>query len=325
MQIHIAILDCDVPIPAVYSKRGLYSTQFRALLRAAASRLNAAGWAPNPVDIQTLAFDVVGGCFPPYEWLRSSPNRANGNGNSGSSQASAKDRPAPIDAILITGSAASAYDTANNPWIQPLQDFVQTVYAHYPAVKIFGSCFGHQIVAQALLHPTQCHPHPEGQSRQMPQTGLTVEACPDGYEIGLLPITLNGGFISAFPRLAQYLRSKPPGQEPTLKIQLIHADRVVYASPTGAGSLPPGWINMGHTVLAPIHGLFNPHRVLTYQGHFEFDVFVNRETVHAFASKGGWPAERVERYVRQVEVGGGDDDSEVAAELVVLFLADGTY
>lgn len=314
MQIHIAILDCDVPIPAVYSQRGLYSTQFRSLLRAAASRLNA------PVDIQTSAFDVVGGCFPPYEWLRSSPNSANGIGNS-----SSNDRPTPIDAILITGSAASAYDTANNPWIQPLQDFVQTVYAHYPAVKIFGSCFGHQIVAQALLGPTQHHPRRDVHSLPMPQTGLTVEACPDGYEIGLLPITLNGEFISAFPRLARYLRSKPHGQEPTLKIQLIHADRVVYASPTGQGSLPPGWMNMGHTVLAPIHGLFNPHRVLTYQGHFEFDVFVNRETVRAFAKKGGWPAERVERYVRQVEEGGGEDDSEVAAELVVLFLADGTY
>lgn len=45
---HIAVLDTDVPVPAVYSTRGLYSIQFRTLLQAAATG-RSSSWVEKSV------------------------------------------------------------------------------------------------------------------------------------------------------------------------------------------------------------------------------------------------------------------------------------
>ncbi len=47
---------------------------------------------------------------------------------------------------FITGSKYSAYD--KDPWIDQLKRFLKTVEAQN--AKIFGVCFGHQILAEAL-------------------------------------------------------------------------------------------------------------------------------------------------------------------------------
>lgn len=51
-----------------------------------------------------------------------------------------------VDAYLITGSKANAYD--DKPWITTLMEFVREL--HRRRKKILGICFGHQLVAQAL-------------------------------------------------------------------------------------------------------------------------------------------------------------------------------
>ncbi|GAE00055.1 hypothetical protein PVAR5_8790 [Paecilomyces variotii No. 5] len=331
-RIHVAVLDTDVPVPRVYAARGLYSSQFRVLLQAAAARLNASGLLQNgPLEIETTAYDIVGGVLPPLELLRTKPRAAQED----------VDRSfgplGPIDAILITGSSASAYSLEMCPWIVKLQSFIHTVYDDYPEVKIFGSCFGHQIVAQALLshhNPRFAAQQPEstfavGSDITSKKGYVSVAACPLGYEVGVFPVSLQDEFVRAFPPLA----SLPDGK---LRIQLIHGDRVMALSEemgvtnpafsTGL-SLPTPWINIGSTEKCPIQGLYYPARILTYQGHFEFDTFVNRETCIEFGRRAGWPAGDMAAFLDQIGMLPqpgleDDDDSKLAAEIVLLFLAD---
>ncbi|KAL1970123.1 hypothetical protein VTN77DRAFT_6528 [Rasamsonia byssochlamydoides] len=338
-RIHIAVLDTDVPVPTVYAARGLYSSQFRVLLQAAAARLNASGFFPanRPVEVRTTAYDVVGGALPHLSLLRTQP-RSEANEENGDEDR--KFGPSgPIDAVLITGSSASAYRLDRYPWIAPLQSFIQTVYAEYPEVRIFGSCFGHQIVAQALLsrhHPRLKHEVSSSSSSSSNSDSyayVSVAACPVGYEVGIHPITLNPAFVRCFPALESCLPRQGHGQL-QWKLQLIHGDRVTLLSPelqSDALALPSPWLNLGSTPKSPIQGLYHPGRVLTYQGHFEFDAWVNRETCIEFARREGWSESDIASYLRQIgpaaaaapgeEGTTDDDDSKIAAEVVVMFLA----
>lgn len=217
-----------------------------------------------------------------------------------------------IDAILITGSAASAYD--KDPWIRDLQSFIQTVHTDYPLVKIFGSCFGHQIVAQALLSNNA----PEISAPNA--STFHVEHAQTGFEMGIQQITLDPSFTASFPPLARASSQNP------FRIQLIHGDMVVPARNSKI-SLPAPWMNIGSSAQCPIQGLYSPGRVLTYQGHFEFDVFVNAELCQEFGRRANWSPQQVASYLEQINrarVPGkedDDDDSKAAAEAVVLFFA----
>ena len=79
-QLHIAILDCDTPVPNVYAERGLYSDIFAALLREAAGKIEAL----QEVDLRFTAYDYVLG------------------------QAPSKQDLLQIDAVIITGSGTSS-------------------------------------------------------------------------------------------------------------------------------------------------------------------------------------------------------------------------
>jgi GMP synthase-like glutamine amidotransferase len=320
--IHIAVLDTDVPVPTVYAARGLYSSQFRVLLQAAAARLNASGLFhdSDTVEVHTTAYDVVGGILPPLSFLRTQPR--NPKREYDESLRCGRFGFEVIDAILITGSSASAYRVDRYPWIAGLQSFIQTVYAEYPEVQIFGSCFGHQIVAQALL---LSHHHHDGSHDE--GNYVSVAACPEGYEVGIHPMTLNPAFVHHFPvllllqsRLPHHRQEQEQGQGQMMKIQLIHGDRVTLL-PNGT-DLPSPWLNIGSTAKSPIQGLYHPGRVLTYQGHFEFDAWVNRETCIEFARREGWSATDLSSYLAQIgEAESEDDDAKIAAEVVVMFLA----
>ncbi|KAJ5139168.1 uncharacterized protein N7515_004016 [Penicillium bovifimosum] len=301
--IHVAALDADIPCLSVYKARGLYSSQFRVLLQAAAQRLNNDTETSLPhIAIHVTAFDVVGGSLPPLEILRTKPrSSAEPLGGLGS-----------IDAILITGSASSAYEDL--PWIHQMKSFIQTVHTDYPHVKLFGSCFGHQIIAQALLSTKTDPTHPT----------FHVAPSPAGFEMGIQPITLYPSFTAHFPPLA--------GQHP-FRIQLIHGDEVVPTPEAAAAAaathqsdiqLPTPWSSIGRSAQCLTQGLYNPGRVLTYQGHFEFDTFVNTELALEFGRRANWPAADVARYLELINrsrvPGKEDDDSaKAAAEAVVLF------
>ncbi|GFF80170.1 putative glutamine amidotransferase-like protein C13C5.04 [Aspergillus lentulus] len=280
MHIHIAILDLDVPVPTVYATRGLYSSQFTHLLVSAAARLSQSqSLSPGKeITISTSSYDVVGGIFPSPHLLRERGG---------------------IDGILLTGSSTSVYHADKHPWISSLQAFLTEVYVNHPHIKLFGSCFGHQMLARTLV------------------PGCAVEACPGGYEIGVHAIALEENFVKRFG--FSLLPSLPEAQgtgKKEMKLQFIHGDWVVCEA-----GLPDDWVNVGSTPRCPIQGLYRRGRVLTFQGHFEFDVFVNRETCLEFGTRWGWDAEVVEGYVRAIEAGNGKDDAEVAAAMVIWFFA----
>ena len=85
-------------------------------------------------------------------------------------------------------------------------------------------------------------------------------------------------------------------------------------------------MNIGSSAQCPIQGLYWPGRVLTYQGHFEFDTFVNSELCREFGRRAHWPTVLVASYLERISrafVAGeaDDDDSKAAAEAVLLFFA----
>lgn len=315
--IHVAILDAEIPCLSVYAKRGLFSSQFKTLLQNASARLNKNEPLSNPLNIHTSSFDAVGGTLPPKEILRTASSPSISELEKAGVPAAFR----PIDAILITGSGFSAYD--DHEWIRGLISFIRVCHGEFPLIKIFGSCFGHQIIAQALLSKPGVGLGVFAPESASTSTTFHVEHSSTGYEMGIQPITLKEEFKKFFPPLA---RADP------FRIQLIHGDIVVpklesgQLQNPGEVPLPSPWMNIGSSSACDIQGLYVPGRILTFQGHFEFDAWLNAELCREFGRRGGWESSLVEEYVRDIEksvvVGQeDDDDSKVAAEAVVLFFA----
>ncbi|KAH7310832.1 class I glutamine amidotransferase-like protein [Stachybotrys elegans] len=280
--LRIAMLNADTPVEAVRVKHPTYGHVFQHLLGLAATRI-----APLTY-IESEDFDVVQGQYP--EFVDN------------------------FDAILITGSAASSYD--DNEWNHKLDAWLADVYQKHPSVKIFGSCFGHQMVCQSLLRPH----------------GVYVEKAPNGWELGVRKVTFTDQFRSAFakrtaPRLTLPLGMRPPTPDAdhdakpvgcsvpeAVQIQLVHADHVKIPS----GALPDSWMVIGSSAHCPVQGVYEPGRVLTYQGHFEFDRFINAETVKVFGAR--WEPQMFQAALNAIDA---DDDAEVAAEMVLRFFLEG--
>ncbi|ORY01818.1 class I glutamine amidotransferase-like protein [Clohesyomyces aquaticus] len=258
--IRIAMLNTDVPVPNVCSKLGSYGDIFHNLLSAAACRISAG------VHIESTNFDVVAGEYPSIQ---------------------------DHDVLLITGSASSAYDDIE--WIRRLDDYILDVYTHNPRVRIFGSCFGHQLVCQSLLR-THC---------------VRVEKDPNGWELGVQEIQLTENF---WKRLGSPPEGTTSPLDRKLRLQFVHADHVILPTP---GLLPESWMTMGSTQHCAVQGVYQPGRVLTFQGHFEFDRFVNTETLRVFGA--AWEPEKLKDALMAIDA---DDDSKLAAEIVVRFLTE---
>jgi GMP synthase-like glutamine amidotransferase len=256
--LHVAIFNTDIPVPSIAtSVASTYGALFRALLSPALTRL-----FPS-LKLVTTEYNTLTQEYPSPSTLPS------------------------IHLILITGSRNSAYDPL--PWIDTLKTFIRSTYASHPSIKWFGSCFGHQILCQALLHPH----------------GVLVLPSPSGYEIGVQTTHLHPAFRTHFSS-----STGCPVPE-TLRLQYLHGDSVhIPADHT----VPPSWHTVGETACCANQGMLQPGRVFTLQGHFEFDAFVNGETVKAFFEDRGeeWVAERL----AEIEKG---DDAEVVAEMVVRF------
>ncbi|GKT60145.1 glutamine amidotransferase-like protein [Colletotrichum tofieldiae] len=266
---HIAILDTDVMVPAVQPTYGkYYSAQYIKLLGATAKRLDVLH------RIKFTAWDVVSGSYPD---------------------------PTKVDAILITGSIAAAYDT--DPWVIALGAFVEKVYTAYPNIRLFGTCFGHQLIGQVLLGPH----------------GAVVEKDPNGYEFGVQTISLNQKLVEDFPCLSALGQAKSTADSITrgLRLQMCHGDHV--ALPLPPSKLPGSWMSIGGTAHCKVQGLYEPSRVLTIQPHFECDQVIMEETIKYFYTpEKGFSEEFLQQAFASTRE---EDNAAIAAEWVLRFLA----
>lgn len=260
--LRVAMLNADTSVPNVYANLGTFGDILHQKILAAAERTY------DGLSIVHSVYNVVTGEYPDSlnDW----------------------------DAVFITASAASSYD--NEAWIQTLEEYVVMVYKTHPEIKIFGSCFGHHIICQALLK----------------DHGVHVAKRPSGWEIGVSPVEFTNEFREAFDH-AGYKSAKDsclrlPNRLPTPEteseddgdktpcfleggahmvpksayLEFVHADEVVLPSPNF--SLPEPWTLLGSTEHCKVPGIYQLGRVFTLQGHFEFDTFKSQETMRIFGA-----------------------------------------
>lgn len=259
--LRICMLNADVPVPAVYEQRATtYGQIFHELLCDAAKK------SSPDLKIESTDFDVKQSAYP--------------------SNISA------FDAIIISGSANSAYDDLE--WIHNLTKFIQDVYHNNHNVRIFGSCFGHQLVGHALLKGFD----------------VRVEQDPSGWELGVHEITLHPSFRQVFS--ANATNGNLVAEK--MRLQFVHHDHVFVPQ---ENALPASWVNLGSTEHCAAQGFYEPGRILTLQGHFEFDRFVNGEVLKFF-----FPDWEEKALAEALEAVDKDDDAEAGAKMVLDFFLE---
>jgi GMP synthase-like glutamine amidotransferase len=268
--LRICMLNADAPAPVVAAERApTYGRVFHDLLvSAAANTTLSRHQSKDAFNIISTDFDVVKNEYPASL--------------------------AEFDAIIISGSGHSAYDDL--PWIHKLERWVKETYEKEPNVKIFGSCFGHQLVCQALLK----------------DYGVKVEKDPNGWELGVKEINLHEQFRKTFFEDGGDLRMDSFGK---MRLQFVHHDHVVIPD---LKALPQSWTTLGSTQHCGVQGLYEHARVLTFQGHFEFDRFINSETIKCFFPN--WQPKVLEETLDAIDA---DDDSVTAAGMVLKFFLEG--
>ncbi|KAM0746901.1 class I glutamine amidotransferase-like protein [Meredithblackwellia eburnea MCA 4105] len=243
--LHLIILLADTPIPSVKEHHGTYHDIFSTLFRNSIKSIEHAIHNSSHLDLNpphhddrysltVESWDTVQGEFPSEERIKE------------------------VDAVLITGSAASAY--SGLPWITALTTFVSKLPSVNPSLKIFGICFGHQIIAQAF--------------------GSKVEKNSQGWEVGVRRVELTELGTSVFGWERENRAEGGKATAPLLTIHQMHSDHV----PT----LPPNFELLGSTPVCYNQGMLKrdsskfSHKegsggfdlesiaIITVQGHPEF-------------------------------------------------------
>ncbi|KAI0826643.1 class I glutamine amidotransferase-like protein [Trametes gibbosa] len=215
----IAVLLCDTPLPAVRAMNGDYGVIFETLFR------NSLESVSDPdANFVVDAYDVRNELVYPKDVDE-------------------------YDAVLLTGSAASAYE--NLEWINRLVDYVRFLADEKPYIRILGICFGHQIVARAL----------------------GGECVPNGqWEIGVTKIELTAVGEKLFG-------------VPTLNLEQMHRDHVPSVPPSfhllGSTPVAPNQGMVRLYPFAPSPSALSPAdvHIFTVQGHPEFRTQISREIV----------------------------------------------
>lgn len=173
--VRLAILETDIPIPSIVAKYGGYGGVFEDLFDRAGLKQ----------QLHLSMYDVT---------------------HDGASYPDPKD----IDAILITGSKASAYE--DKAWINRLVQYTQDLLDGDDVKKVIGVCFGHQIVGRAL--------------------GAKVAVSPHGWEISVTDVELTekGKEVFGLETMVSYmpLLPSPPFSSVFLRRHIPYAYACSY-------------------------------------------------------------------------------------------------
>ena len=158
--------------------------------------------------------------------------------------------------LVVTGSHYCVRDEHAHEWIGALKRFIAKVVVH-GGVKVYGACFGCQVIAEALGGKVDRNPcgSPFVLKRE---TVVLTEAMTNRpeYKLALAafpPTALRGGATS----------EKKPASRARLAVLQAHGDCVV--------SLPNGAVLLGHSETAPCEMFALGEDVLAVQGHPELD------------------------------------------------------
>ncbi|KAF3932305.1 hypothetical protein ABW19_dt0206689 [Dactylella cylindrospora] len=142
-----------------------------------------------------------------------------------------------VDAILIAGSKATAFEST--PWIIKLTEFVRKALMEQDRVRVIGVCFGHQIVGRAL--------------------GCVLERNQRGWEASITNVGLTEVGQKLFGR-------------DHLSLMQLHRDHIVTLPVHPFPQLPNAKLEIiGDTDVSAVQGLYTPRKVITIQGHPEYD------------------------------------------------------
>ncbi|KAE9402593.1 hypothetical protein BT96DRAFT_543070 [Gymnopus androsaceus JB14] len=126
-KVSIALLICESLIPLIGTEHGDQPKIFEDMMRKSFPKSQLSLDALDDVDYLTMdSYDVV------HKMEYPSEEQIDG-----------------YDAVMCSGSAANAY-ADNVEWIRKLIAFTVHLARDHPRVKIFGFCFGHQIISLAL-------------------------------------------------------------------------------------------------------------------------------------------------------------------------------
>ncbi|KAI9089473.1 class I glutamine amidotransferase-like protein [Phlyctochytrium arcticum] len=225
----IALLICDVPIQAVQEQYGNYVTLFENLFYRAAESF---GTKSTKIDLKITPFNVMEQQYP----------------------ASIDD----FSSYVMTGSKYSAYE--NIEWINKLKDFVRQLDQH-PTARLFGVCFGHQIIAEAL--------------------GGKVEKNPKGWEVGWSDLDINDEGRKALVT-----------EKMKLRLHQMHQDHVT--------EVPANFTVLASSDICPVHLMVKGNRILAVQGHPEFHAGVATAIVNARKESGVFTADFADNVLQQL-------------------------
>ncbi|TNV85281.1 hypothetical protein FGO68_gene2777 [Halteria grandinella] len=159
-----------------------------------------------------------------------------------------------IKALVFPGSARAVHDPSN-AFVEVVSKFIRKVLADHSEIKLFGSCFGHQIFGHALGGRTE-------QMKGIPEVRQKI--------IGREYIKVTEAFYE-MPYVKKYMEDKGFTKDtmPKIVLQQSHGDQVCI--------LPPSATLLGYSDFCAIEMFGVGERLLSMQPHPDFNQGVGDE------------------------------------------------